>query len=482
MALRDISNFKHLEEVRAEEQARVAGASAEEKIASSIRTNASTEMVLAEFQRQQREREEAEALRAAQAEAAAVEREKQEAEEEEELRRKGGGGAPTKRRRSILIEDLHPGKSVTTGKAAASFTATGVDLATGNTCRTATEEEIREVRYKFARKLGKKGYVQLQTSLGNLNLEIHCDFVPRTAENFLGLCLRGFYDGLSFHRVIKGFMAQTGCPRGDGRGGETVWSLGGGEEGGKEGGATTGFKDELDSRLTHDKRGVLSMANSGKDTNRSQFFITFKSCRHLDNKHTVFGRVVGGLDVLGRLEGVEVGKEDRPKEEVKVLKAVALVNPLEESDAQFDAFVEGRRQEREAKQAFWRDNNALGFTRKGKGKGEEGTGVLSAREAADAERTEGFYSQPGPQKSVGEGVGRYLGSGAGPGRLGGGTVLPQKTAVVGSEAAYMQEVVGPAVHVKESSKAFQELAAQEERKGGAKKRRMAGAFGNFEGW
>jgi len=123
MALRDISNFKHLEEVRAEEQARVAGASAEEKIASSIRTNASTEMVLAEFQRQQREREEAEALRAAQAEAAAVEREKQEAEEEEELRRKGGGGA-TKRRRSILIEDLHPGKSVTTGKAAASFTAT----------------------------------------------------------------------------------------------------------------------------------------------------------------------------------------------------------------------------------------------------------------------------------------------------------------------------------------------------------------------
>ena len=466
MSLRDISNFKHLEEMRAEEAARVAGESADQKVTSTIRTNASTEMVIKEFQKQKRAREDEEALKAAEAEAASVAAQGKEAEKEEELRKKGGGGA-TKKRRLILIQDLHPGKAITTGAAAASFTATGVDLATENTCRPASEEEIRLVRYKYARKLGKKGYVQLQTTLGNVNVEIHCDFVPRTSENFLGLCLRGFYDGLSFHRVIKGFMAQGGCPQGNGRGGATVWSLGG--EGGMEaGGQGGGFKDEFDSRLVHDKRGILSMANSGRDTNRSQFFITFKGCRHLDNKHAVFGRVVGGMDVLKKIEEVEVGKEDRPKEEVKIIKAVAFVNPFEESDKLFDAFIEEQRMERLAKEAFRKNNNALGFTRRreeGREGGKEVGMERSAQEVAEAERTGGFYSQPGPQASAGGGgVGKYLsgGGGGGGGREGGRkmTVLPQKVAAVGSEAEYRQQLQGPSPHPKESSKAFQQQALE----------------------
>ena len=493
MSLRDISNFKHLEEMRAEEAARVAGESTDQKIASTIRTNASTEMVIKEYQRQKRAREEEEAVKAAEAEAASVAAEGKEAEEEDELRKKGGGGA-TKKRRLILIQDLHPGKTITTGAAAASFTATGVDLATENSCRPASEEEIRLVRYKYARKLGKKGYVQLQTSLGNLNIEVHCDFVPRTAENFLGLCLRGFYDGLSFHRVIKGFMAQGGCPQGDGRGGATVWSLGG--EGGREEG---GFKDEFDSRLVHDKRGVLSMANSGRDSNRSQIFITFKGCRHLDNQHAIFGRVVGGMDVLKKIEEVEVGKEDRPKEKVRIWKALAFVNPFEESDKLFDSFIETQRIERLAKEAFQKNNNALGFTReKGKEGGREGGkegGMVgrSAQEVAEAGRTGGFYSQPGPQASAGGGgVGKYLsgggegggGGGGGGGREGGRsmTVLPQKVAAVGSEEAYRQQLQGPSPHPKESSKAFQQQAMEGGGGGGGKKKKETGNFEDFEGW
>ena len=446
MALRDISNFKHLAEMREEEAARNANATAEEKMASSIRTNASSEMVIKEFQRQKREREETEAVKAAAAEAREVEEEEKEAAEQ--------GGA-VKKRRKILVEDLHPGKHITSGKAAASFTATGVDLVTENACREATEEEIREVRWKFARKLGKKGYVQLQTSLGNLNVEVHCDFVPRAAENFLGLCLEGFYDGLSFHRVIKGFMVQGGCPKGDGRGGETVWSK------------TGTFKDEFDSRLLHDKRGVLSMANSGRDTNRSQFFITFKACRHLDNVHTVFGRVVGGMETLKRMEELETGKDDKPVQELKILKAVAFVNPFDESDKQFDDAIAARKAEREANEAFKKSNNALGFSR------PEGFGAKrSEQEKAEASRTGGYYSQPGPQASAGAGgVGKYLNSGGGS-----VTVLPKKGPAPGSQQALM---LGPALHPKEASATFQQQAVEGKKKAAAVGKPQ---FKDFAGW
>ena len=140
----------------------------------------------------------------------------------------------------------------------------------------ATDEEIAARRYERMRALKKKGYVQLVTSLGTLNLEVHCDLVPRTAENFLGLCAQGKYDGTVFHRLIKNFMVQGGDPTGTGTGGSSIWGH--------------PFADEFHPSLTHKGLGVVSMAHSGPNSNNSQFFITFKSAPHLDNLHSVFGR------------------------------------------------------------------------------------------------------------------------------------------------------------------------------------------------
>lgn len=158
----------------------------------------------------------------------------------------------------------------TTGAASKSLTSTAMTVATKN------EREMILQQLKPE----KKGYVRMHTSLGDVNIELHCDIVPKTCENFLVLASGEYYNGTKFHRSIPNFMIQGGDPTGTGRGGCSIW------------GET--FKDEMDSRLVHDGRGVISMANSGPHTNGSQFFILYKSARHLDFKHTVFGKVVGG--------------------------------------------------------------------------------------------------------------------------------------------------------------------------------------------
>ncbi len=129
----------------------------------------------------------------------------------------------------------------------------------------------------------------IETNKGDLVLELFARDVPVTVDNFVTLARDGFYDGLTFHRVIPGFMAQGGCPIGDGTGGP-------------------GYR--FDDEITHHKHGegALSMANSGPNTNGSQFFITYEPQPHLDGKHTVFGQLVEGLDVLKSLENGDVMK------------------------------------------------------------------------------------------------------------------------------------------------------------------------------
>ena len=121
----------------------------------------------------------------------------------------------------------------------------------------------------------------IETNRGIIKLKLHADKAPRTVANFEKLARAGFYDGLKFHRVIADFMIQTGCPQGTGRGGP---------------GYT--FADEFHPELKHDGPGVLSMANAGPNTNGSQFFITHVATPWLDGKHSVFGRVIEGQDVV----------------------------------------------------------------------------------------------------------------------------------------------------------------------------------------
>ena len=128
----------------------------------------------------------------------------------------------------------------------------------------------------------QKSYLALlHTEKGDIKIRLHADKVPLTVNNFVFLSRQGFYDGTSFHRVIKNFMAQGGDPSGSGSGGPGYR-----------------FSDEFHPLLRHDKPGVLSMANAGPNTNGSQFFITHVATPWLDNKHSVFGEVIEGLDVL----------------------------------------------------------------------------------------------------------------------------------------------------------------------------------------
>ncbi len=121
----------------------------------------------------------------------------------------------------------------------------------------------------------------IQTMKGTIQIELYDDKTPKTVANFVKLAQDGFYDGLAFHRVIDDFMIQGGCPRGDGTGGPGYQ-----------------FEDEFHPELKHDGPGVLSMANAGPNTNGSQFFITHVATPWLDGKHSVFGRVTDGLDVV----------------------------------------------------------------------------------------------------------------------------------------------------------------------------------------
>ena len=136
----------------------------------------------------------------------------------------------------------------------------------------------------------------MHTTHGDLTLELFDDDAPKTVENFKKLIADGFYDGLSFHRIIKDFMIQGGCPLGTGTGGPGY-----------------SFEDEFNDHKV--VRGALAMANSGPNTNGSQFFIvTTDAAPWLDGKHTVFGQVTDGMDVVDKLEGLDTDRQDRPQE------------------------------------------------------------------------------------------------------------------------------------------------------------------------
>jgi len=146
----------------------------------------------------------------------------------------------------------------------------------------------------------------IQTNMGTIELELFADKTPKTVENFVGLAKKGYYNGVIFHRVIDKFMIQGGDPTGTGRGGESFW-------GGR-------FEDEIVPELKHDSEGILSMANAGPNTNGSQFFITLVPTPWLDGKHTVFGKVIKGMEVVRAIGKVQTNQQDRPLKDVVMEK------------------------------------------------------------------------------------------------------------------------------------------------------------------
>ena len=149
--------------------------------------------------------------------------------------------------------------------------------------------------------------VKIETTKGDIAIELYSKEAPKTVENFTTLAKKGFYDGIIFHRVIPQFMIQTGDPTGTGMGGP---------------GYT--FADEFSPKLKHDKAGVLSMANSGPNTNGSQFFITEAPTPWLDGRHAIFGRVTSGMEVVHSIASAPRDASDKPLETIAMKKVTVL--------------------------------------------------------------------------------------------------------------------------------------------------------------
>jgi peptidyl-prolyl cis-trans isomerase-like 1 len=150
----------------------------------------------------------------------------------------------------------------------------------------------------------------INTNMGTIEIELFENQTPKTVANFKGLAEKGYYNGVIFHRVIENFMIQGGDPTGTGRGGESIYGA--------------KFEDEIVSSLKHDGPGILSMANAGPNTNGSQFFITLVATPWLDGKHTVFGKVISGMDVVSAIGKVQTSKPgDKPLEDV-IMESVTV--------------------------------------------------------------------------------------------------------------------------------------------------------------
>jgi len=147
--------------------------------------------------------------------------------------------------------------------------------------------------------------IVMETTQGTIEFKLF-DIAPKACENMVGLAQKGYYDGVSFHRIIPGFMIQGGDPEGTGRGGKSIWEK--------------PFEDEFSKDVTFNRPGLLAMANSGPGTNGSQFFITTAPTPWLNGHHTIFGEVISGMDVVKKLEatGTQSGKPKSPQKIIKM--------------------------------------------------------------------------------------------------------------------------------------------------------------------
>jgi peptidyl-prolyl cis-trans isomerase-like 1 len=149
--------------------------------------------------------------------------------------------------------------------------------------------------------------IDFLTTHGSFQLELYNQHAPRTCANMIQLASIGYYDNTTFHRVVHNFILQGGDPSGTGRGGESIYGY--------------KFEDEISPNLKHTGAGILSSANSGPNTNGSQFFITLAPAPTLDGKHTIFGRVSGGMNIVRKLGAVPTTEGDVPVSKIEIIKA-----------------------------------------------------------------------------------------------------------------------------------------------------------------
>ncbi|KAF4985692.1 hypothetical protein FDECE_16382 [Fusarium decemcellulare] len=280
--------------------------------------------------------------------------------------------------RQNMIKDkkLAPNSAAyTTGKAAASFTSTGLTPETSGERALLTDEEymLKPKRVKTT------GYARMETNLGELTIELYPEYAPKAVWNFIRLSQTGYYKGVAFHRNIPNFMIQGGDPSGTGRGGQSIWNK--------------YFDDEFEGPATHNARGTISMANKGKNTNSSQFFITYKPTPHLDRKHTVFGRVVANLDVLSKMEDVPTDGSNRPLNKIVIKDIVVFHDPFAEFQTQK---LEQERQTKEQEEIRLRggtDDDKTTWT----GKRIRNDGTI---ESAGAKESVGKYLKTAVQKNA----------------------------------------------------------------------------------
>ncbi|KAL8446351.1 hypothetical protein Emag_004758 [Eimeria magna] len=246
---------------------------------------------------------------------------------------------------------------------AAGFTSTVVVGRTHQVYRQLSEREQMLPIYALCKQQKMKSYVRMETSAGGLNLELYTHLTARTTDSFLRHCASGYYEGTIFHRLIPNFMVQGGraelrVQQSDAKQKQPTISRSGFSNG-------QAFEDEIMGQLSHQGIGVLAMAHDGsRNKNLSEFYITFKSCTHLDGKHTIFGRVVGGLEVLRVWEGLPVDAKDRPQRPLVIEKMHVFKNAFEEAKQQLrkreeeEANKEAKAAE-EAARPWFNNKNAL---------------------------------------------------------------------------------------------------------------------------
>jgi peptidyl-prolyl cis-trans isomerase-like protein 2 len=232
----------------------------------------------------------------------------------------------------------------TAGVSSRSFTSTGYDVPSHNQSdmKPLSDIEAREPLYCEVRRSKKKGYAVFITNRCQFSVQLNCDICPVTCDNFIQLAESGYYNGTVFHRLVGNFMIQGGDPSGTGRGGRSSF------DGGKP------FRDEFDSRLSHDSAGTLSMANTGvPDDNKSQFFLLFGKAEHLNNRHTVFGKIISSMSDFLRLAASPTDPAtDRPLQDIILERVVVTENPFKSVvDAREEA--EGRKRS-EVEAMRWR--------------------------------------------------------------------------------------------------------------------------------